>query len=98
MIWFARILLEGEQMTHVHGNGPATRRLLVCEAIEYMATKHGVRVTESALAQHRSKRTGPEYTKILRKVYYSPDAIDQWIAKKVADSSKSQRQVDQAQL
>jgi hypothetical protein len=98
MIWFARILMEGEQMTNLHANDPAIRRLLVCEAIEYMATKHGVRVTESALAQHRSKRTGPAYTVILRRIYYSPDAIDQWIAKKVADSSKSQRQADQAQL
>lgn len=85
-------------MTQVPGSGPGVRRLLVCEAIEYMATKHGVRVTESALAQHRSNRTGPEYTVILRRIYYLPDAIDRWIAAKVADSRESQRRADQAQL
>jgi len=85
-------------MTYSHGNGAGGRRMLVCEAIEYMATKHGVRVTESALAQHRSKRSGPEYTAILRRIYYSPDAIDRWIAEKVADSRESQRRAEQAQL
>ena len=85
-------------MTHVHGNGPAIRRLLVCEAIEYMATKHGIRVTESALAQHRSNRTGPAYTVILRRVYYSPAAIDAWIERKVAESVDSQARAADAQL
>jgi hypothetical protein len=85
-------------MSQAHGNGASVRRLLVCEAIEHLATKHGVRMTESALAQHRSNRTGPEYTIILRRVYYTPAAIDAWIERKVAESADSQARAAGAQL
>lgn len=90
--------MEGELMTQAHGNETAVRRLPVPEAIKHLAAKHGVRVTESALAQHRSNRTGPEYTIILRRVYYTPAALDAWIERKVADSLDSQARAASAQL
>jgi hypothetical protein len=98
MIWFARVLMEGEQMTQAEGNGAGVRRLPVPGAIEHLLHKHGVQVTESALAQHRYNRTGPEYTIILRRVYYTPAALDAWIEKKVAESLDSQARAASAQL
>ena len=98
MIWFARVLMEGEQMTQTQGNDTGVRRLPVPEAIKHLATKHGVRVTESALAQHRYNRSGPEYTIILRRVYYTPAALDAWIEQKVADSMDSQARAGNARL
>jgi hypothetical protein len=93
-----RVVLEGEQMTLQIQKTPAIRRLNVLESIDSFSAAHGVRMTESALAQHRYNRTGPEYTLILRRVYYTADSIDAWIAKKVADSRDSQQRAEQAQL
>ena len=72
-------------MPSLTAKSAAIRRLTVHEAIDYFRQAHGVKVTSSALAQHRFAGTGPDYCLILRRVYYSPADIDHWIAKKVAD-------------
>ena len=74
------------------------RRLNVPEAIDYLLNAHGVRITGSALAQLRFERTGPSYCRIQHRVYYSPQDIDRWIAKKVAAFSDSRRRASRPRL
>ncbi len=74
------------------------RRLSITEAVEYLARVHGVRMKPNALRLHRFKNTGPQSCTILRKLYFEPRHIDQWIAQLAAKSKDSRRRASKARL
>jgi hypothetical protein len=73
-------------------------RLSIAKAIGYLAEKHGVITTKSGLANLRARGGGPLYSTILRKVYYDPADIDDWVARQAAASRHDRQRATEAHL
>jgi len=73
-------------------------RLSIAKAIGYFAEKHGVTTTKSGLANLRTRGGGPLYSTILRKVYYDPSDIDDWVARQANASRDDRQRASEARL
>lgn len=62
-------------------------------ASDYLKNTHGVIRTPETLRNYRHKGGGPDYLKLGLEVYYEPQALDTWVAKKLSKplSSTSQQ-------
>jgi hypothetical protein len=63
-------------------------------ACEYLSTVYQIPMTQTALAMHDSRGTGPERRIILNRTYYLRVALDQWMAERGARGARRRRHAD----
>jgi hypothetical protein len=54
------------------------------EASKYLLVRHGVNVAVRSLDKWRCTGGGPEFQKFLRNAFYTPAALDAWVAGKLS--------------